>query len=123
MKKNLITAAICILLGASAWAAGDENEADNTGKNKRDRSEQAKTSGSQSESKSDINITATIRRAVVKDDSLSMNAKNVKIITENGDVTLRGPVKSEEEKKKIGDYAKSGGANKVHNDLEIEKAK
>ncbi len=52
-----------------------------------------------------------------------MNAKNVKIITQNGDVTLRGPVKSADEKKKIGDYAKSGGAKNVHNDLEIEKAK
>lgn len=101
MKKNLITVSVCLLLGVSAWAAGDKNEADHTGKNQRDRSEEMKTSGNQSEEKSDINMTAAIRRAVVKDDALSMNAKNVKIITENGDVTLRGPVKSEDEKKKL----------------------
>jgi osmotically-inducible protein OsmY len=57
----------------------------------------------------------------MKDDSLSMTAKNVKIITENGMVTLRGPVKSEAEKNKIGQLAKSAaGRMKIDNQLEVK---
>src|SRR5450432_5928 len=104
-----ITFAICSLsLAARLWAA-DEN-ADNTDKNKRDRTGQTITAGDQSNSRDDIDLAAAIRRAVVKDDKLSMMAKNVKIITNSGEVTLRGPVKSEAEKKEIGELAKTGGA-------------
>ena len=119
MKKLLLTFACCLSIGAAALAA-DDQKADNTGKNTRDRSPEAKTAGDQSESKGDIQISAAIRRAVVKDGSLSMAAHNVKIITVNGETTLRGPVKSKEEKKKLAQYAEQGGASKVINQLEIE---
>src|SRR4051794_11794564 len=72
-------------------------ERDNTGVNARDRSEATKTPINQNENQKDIDITANIRKRVV-DTKMSVNAQNVKIITQDGKVTLRGPVKSEEEK-------------------------
>ena len=70
---------------------------DNTEVNVRDRTEAAKTPIDQNENQKDIDITANIRKRVV-DTKMSVNAQNVKIITQDGKVTLRGPVKSEEEK-------------------------
>jgi osmotically-inducible protein OsmY len=98
--------------------------ADNTAKNERDRSGETKTSGDQSENPADIKITAAIRRAVVGDGSLSMTAKNVKIITANGVVTLRGPVNTAEEKAKIAQLATANaGKAKIENQLEVKAAK
>lgn len=102
----------------------DEHPADNTAENARDRSGETKTSGDQSESAEDIKITAAIRRAVVADKSLTLTATNVKIITANGVVTLRGPVNTAAEKAKIGDLAKkNAGKAKVENQLEVKEAK
>lgn len=95
-------------------------EPDNSGRNVRDRDDQNKTPGDQSESEADRAITQNIRQAVTADDSLSTNAKNVKIITSDGTVTLRGPVKSEKEKADIEAKAKQvAGVKKVDNQLEI----
>ncbi|MDQ6765713.1 MAG: BON domain-containing protein [Verrucomicrobiota bacterium] len=97
---------------------------DNTGKNTRDRSGETKTSGDQSNSPEDIKMTAAIRRAVVDDKSLSILAKNVKIITANGVVTLRGPVKTAAEKMTIGQLAmKNAGKVKIENQLEVKNSK
>ena len=104
--------------------ATDNTPADNTAKNERDKSGDTKTSGDQSNSPEDIKITAAIRRAVVADKSLSMTAKNVKIITANGVVTLRGPVNNASEKATIGKLAKSGaGKLKIDNQLEVKASK
>jgi osmotically-inducible protein OsmY len=81
-------------------------EPDNTGRNVGDRGGETKTPGDQSESEADRTITQTIRKALTADDSLSTNAKNVKIITNDATVTLRGPVKSEKEKTDIEAKAK-----------------
>ena len=99
---------------------GEAHEADNTGVNARDDKESSKTPFDQGSSEKDRDITAKIRRQVVEDDSLSMNAHNVKIITENGKVTLRGPVKSEAERKQVAQKAMqiAGNAN-VMNELEV----
>ena len=95
-------------------------EPDNSGRNVRDRDDQNKTTGYQSENEADRTITQNIRRAVTADDSLSTNAKNVKIITNNGTVTLRGPVKSEKEKAEIEAKAKQvAGVKSVDNQLEV----
>ena len=95
-------------------------EPDNSGRNVRDRDDQNKTTGDQSENEADRTITQNIRRAVTADDSLSTNAKNVKIITNNGTVTLRGPVKSEKEKAEIEAKAKQvAGVKSVDNQLEV----
>jgi len=83
-----------------------------------------KASGDQSNSPEDVKITATIRRAIVKDHSLSATAKNVKIITADGVVTLRGPVQNEAEKTKIAELAQSAAGNaKIDNQLEVKASK
>ncbi|HEV8052941.1 MAG TPA: BON domain-containing protein [Parachlamydiaceae bacterium] len=74
---------------------------DNTGKNVRDRDTMVRTPLDQSETEADRTITQRIRQAIMSDDSLSTNAKNIKIITINGVVTLRGPVATPEEKANI----------------------
>ena len=133
--KRLTSIALSIVLGATAAgftgvarAAGDdadqatdanEYEPDNTGRNVRDRDDQRPTSGDQSESEQDRKLSQQIRKAIVDDDSLSTSAHNVKIITIDGVVTLRGPVKNSEERTSIGAKAiKIAGAGKVKNQLE-----
>jgi hyperosmotically inducible periplasmic protein len=97
-----------------------QTEPDNSGRNVRDRNDQTKTSGDQSENEADRTITQNIRQAVTADDSLSTNAKNVKIVTNDGVVTLRGPVKSEQEKAQIESKAKQiAGVKSVANQLEV----
>jgi len=92
-----------------------------TAVNVRDRAPDAMTAGEQSNAKSDVALTRKIRRAVVKDHSLSMLAHNVKIVTANGNVTLRGPVNSEAEKVSIASKAKAiAGAGNVDNQLEVK---
>jgi osmotically-inducible protein OsmY len=97
----------------------------NTGRNVRDRDNELKsnattTAGDQSENEQDRTITENVRKAVSSDDALSTNAKNVKIITNNGTVTLRGPVKSQKEKVDIEAKAKQiAGVKNVDNQLEI----
>ncbi len=94
---------------------------DNTAVNKRDRDSAAKTPLDQNENKLDIGITADIRKRVV-DTKMSVNAQNVKIITQDGKVTLRGPVKTADEKNRIEEIARSvAGENNVDSQLEIEK--
>lgn len=94
---------------------------DNSAVNVRDRAPDAMTAGEQSNAKNDVELTRQIRRAVVKDDSLSMQAHNVKIVVSNGAVTLRGPVKTEQEKVAIANKAQAiAGPNKVDNQLEVE---
>lgn len=99
---------------------GDAADIDNTARNLRDKEGNTLTAGDQGNSPGDIAITADIRKAVMARDGLSVNAQNVKIITINGRVTLRGPVNSEEERTIIGDIA--GGvveASAVDNQLEV----
>ena len=94
---------------------------DNSAVNVRDRNPNAMTAGEQSSAKSDVELTRAIRQAIVKDDSLSMLAHNVKIVAANGAVTLRGPVNSEQERVAIASKAQAiAGPNKVENQLEVK---
>jgi hyperosmotically inducible periplasmic protein len=80
------------------------------------------TASDESENEADRKITQQIRQAVTKDDSLSTSAQNVKIITQDGKVTLRGIVKSDSEKQKIGEMAKkASGVKNVENLLTVSK--
>jgi len=100
--------------------AAEPAAADNTEKNERDRKASALTPGDQGESEADRTITQRIRQGVVGDDGLSTTATNVKIITVNGVVTLRGPVKNAEERSTIGAIAQRvAGVTRVDNQLEI----
>jgi len=94
---------------------------ENTEVNVRDKDNATLTPEDQKENESDIKITAAIRQAIIKNESLSVNAQNVKIITRNGVVTLRGPVESKKESKKLKKIAKhTPGVLKVDNQLEIK---
>lgn len=91
----------------------------NTGVNARDRGTTAKTPFDQSENKTDIKITADIRKRVV-DSKMSSEAHNVKIITQDGKVTLRGPVTTEDEKQTIEKIAENvAGADNIDSQLEV----
>ena len=127
--KRITLSVLCISALTFSSYAEDKNSAgkpaaDNTAKNERDASGDTKTSGDQSESPEDIKVTAAIRRAIVADDSLSMTATNVKIITADGKVTLRGPVKTAAEKTKIAQLAKkNAGKATINNQLEVKESK
>lgn len=100
------------------------DDADNTKMNKPNRQGGGVTADQQSHKESDREITRQIRKAVTDDDSLSTYAHNVKIITNNGKVVLKGPVRSNEEKQSIGDKAASvAGAGNVTNSLTIKPKK
>lgn len=95
--------------------------ADNTGINARDRSGASATSSSQSNSESDVKLAAAVRRSLTKDSSLSVSAHNVKVIARNGAVTLRGPVKSEDERARVESNVRSvEGVSEVTNELEVK---
>ncbi len=98
--------------------------ADNTKTNKRDRSKAEPTADQGKNNMADREIMQKIRRAVVEDKSLSTYAHNVKIVAQNGKVTLKGPVRSEEEKKAIEQKAiEVAGAGNVVNELTIKAAR
>ena len=102
-------------------AASDSAEADNTKRNSAEENKNTDTAEKQSNNKDDLALTQKIRQEVVKDGSLSMIAKNIKIIVREGKVMLRGPVDSKQEKDTIG--AKAGqiaGTNQVNNKLEVK---
>ena len=128
--KQITLSLLCIsALTLSAYAqetkeAADKTAVDNSARNERDASGDTQTSGDQSNKPEDIKITAAIRRAIIADDSLTMTATNVKIITAEGIVTLRGPVKTDEEKMKIAQIAqKEAGSMKIDNQLEVKESK
>jgi len=109
------------------WAQQDNSgqvPADNTKINQRDRNPSEPTADQQKENTNDRQLTQQIRRALVKDKSLSADANNVKIITQNGSVTLKGAVKSEDEKQAIESKATEiAGTGKVNNELQVAPSK
>ncbi len=121
MKKWLVFSLMSLALCSCESNSSSKNyNADNTGKNVRDQEVNAKTADNQSESEADREITQLIRQAIVGDANLSTNAKNIKIITINGKVTLKGPVNSEAEKADVEKKVKAvKGVLKVDNQLEI----
>jgi hyperosmotically inducible periplasmic protein len=94
--------------------------ADNTGRNIGDGDAMALTPGDQAETQADIEITRQIRRALTQHEDLSTTAKNVKIITANGQVVLRGPVNSIKEQQQIVQIAQEvDGVAVVDSELEL----
>jgi len=93
---------------------------DNTAVNQRDADGATKTPIDQNENQADINTTAEIRKRILDTKDMSVNARNAKVITANGKVTLRGPVDSEAERETIGKIAADvAGAGNVDNQLEL----
>src|SRR6476646_7599056 len=135
MKILLLPAIASILLVCSSQgqqapatrsdpAASDSTKADNTKRNSSEQNKNTDTAEKQSNSKDDLALTQKIRQAVMKDGSLSMNAKNVKIIAQDGQITLKGPVDSQQEEDTIGTKAgEIAGKDKVDNQLEVKAKK
>ena len=125
MKRTLLALACLSALSLAAFAADNEKtKPDNTATNERDRSGENKTSGDQSNSSADLKITQVIRQALMKDGELSTIAKNIKIITANGQVTLRGPVKTAQEKARIDQLARSAaGGAQIDDQLDVKGSK
>jgi hyperosmotically inducible periplasmic protein len=94
---------------------------DNTAKNQRDRSKSEVTADQQKENKSDRELARQIRRVLVEDKSLSTYAHNIKVIAQNGQVTLKGPVRSDEEKQTVEAKAAqvAGGADRIKSEIEV----
>jgi hyperosmotically inducible periplasmic protein len=104
--------------------ASDAIAADNTKQNSSEQNKNTETAEKQSNSKDDLALTQKVRQAVMKDGGLSMNAKNVKIIAQDGKITLKGPVDSQQEKDTIGSEAgEIAGKGKVDNQLEVKAEK
>ena len=127
--KNTIRTFLCIglLLGVGVLTHAQEpnNQAppasDNTKTNQRDRSANEPTADQQRNTRSDRDITQQIRRSIMNDKSLSTYAHNIKVITQQGQVTLKGPVQSEDEKKSIeAKAAEVVGGNKVSSELNVK---
>ena len=115
----------CLLGGAwtltFAQDAAQQMPADNTKVNERDRNSAEPTADQQNNTVSDRDLTQQIRQSLMKDKSLSTDAHNVKIISQNGMVTLKGPVSSEQEKRAIEAKATAvAGPDKVTSELEVK---
>jgi len=124
MSSDRCFAMVCGFCMAAATLAFGQ-QPDNTKMNKMDRSNTAVTADQQKMNSGDRELTRKIRQAVMADKNLSTYAHNVKIISQNGKVTLRGPVRSEEEKSTIASKAAdvAGGANNVDNQLTVKPSK
>jgi len=110
-----------LCIGPAIAQSTTNPQADNTKVNKQDRAPGAVTADQQKMNQPDRKITQEIRKAVMADKSLSTYAHNVKIVTQNGSVTLKGPVRSDEEKKTIVAKATEvAGAGKVTDELTVK---
>ena len=116
------TALLAGLLAVTTVNAQTTEAADNTKANATDRNTEAKTPVDQSNDKDSIEVTAGIRRAVLDDKSLSTSAHNIKIVTDGDVVTLRGPVESADEKKRVEALAmKAATGKQVRNEISIAR--
>lgn len=126
MLKMLRLLVVLVLAGSVGllWAQQQSEPAtapDNTKVNERDRDKAEPTADQQKENKSDRELARQVRRALVKDKSLSTYAHNIKVIAQSGVVTLKGPVHSEQEKQAIEAKAAeaAGGKEKVKSEIDI----
>jgi len=123
--RGLQACAVAVVLSCGSLTLAQDQStpssanADNSAQNKNHQT----TAEQQSENTSDRMLTKKVRQALVADKSLSTYAHNVKIIAQNGNVTLKGPVHSEEEKQSIASKAAevAGGPDKVTNDLTVKQ--
>ena len=112
-----------LLFGSSLIAYGQSDpKPDNTKVNKRDRQPGEATADKQKMNKADRELTQNIRKAIIADKSLSTYAHNIKVISQDGVVTLKGPVHTEEEKKSIEAKATevAGSSAKVNNEITVK---
>ena len=102
-------------------ATSGHQPADNTKTNQRDRNQNEPTADQQKENGTDRVLAQQVRRALLKDKSLSTYAHNIKVIAQNGVVTLKGPVQSDQEKQAIEAKAAevAGGPDKIKSEIDV----
>jgi hyperosmotically inducible periplasmic protein len=129
VKRKITNIVTGIIVTGGLWSAGgiplqsDQTAPDNTKANQQDRTAQSPSADQAKNNSSDREVMKQIRREVVQDKSLSSYAHNVKIVSKNGKVTLRGPVQSDQEKQTIEQYAKKyAGDQNVSNELSVKGA-
>ena len=125
MKHSQIALTIlcCVAAPLISYGQASDTKADNTKVNKRDRSSGEVTADQQKSNAADRRLTKKIRQSVLADKSLSTYAHNIKIISQNGAVTLKGPVKSDDEKKAIvaKAVAVTGSADRVTDQMSVKQ--
>lgn len=129
-RKHICRNVLCVsllFLGCAALGIAQSSTdqsapaSDNTKMNQRDRNPNEMTADQQQSNRSDRDLTQQIRKAIVADKNFSTYAHNVKVITQNGQVTLKGPVRSEEEKRAVeARAAEVAGAGKVTSELTVK---
>jgi osmotically-inducible protein OsmY len=115
----LVVAAGLISVSSPALSAQDSaTKPDNSAQNKKPGA----TSDNQPNASADRQLAATIRKAIIADKDLSTYGHNIKVVVSGGTVTLKGPVKSEDEKRKVNsDVASVADSSKIDDQLTIMK--
>jgi osmotically-inducible protein OsmY len=108
---------------AVAQTSDPATQPDNTKTNQRDRDPNQPTADKQSNDRNDRMLTRNIRRALMADKSLSTNAHNIKVISQNGIVTVKGPVNSDDERRAViaKAVAVAGSADKVTDQISVKQ--
>jgi hypothetical protein len=123
IRAFLFTGALAVSAGV-AFAQTPQTPPDNTKVNTRDRAKGAVTADQQKENAGDRELTQKIRKSLMADKSLSTYAHNVKVVAQGGQVTLKGPVRTEDEKRNVEAKAvEVAGAGHVVNQISIAPAK
>jgi len=124
IRATILIVALTGVWSVSAVSASAQTQPDNSKVNTRDRDKAAVTADQQKENAADRDLTQKIRRTLRQDKTLSSYARNVKIVTQAGRVTLKGPVRSEDEKQTVERAAAEvAGADHVTNELSIAPKK
>ena len=122
-SKVIVTTLFCVAAVISYGQTPDTStKPDNTKVNKRDRNAGEVTADQQKVNATDQDLTKRIRQSIMSDKSLSTYAHNIKIISQNGAVTLKGPVKSDDEKKAVMAKAVAvAGTEKVTDQISVKQ--
>jgi hyperosmotically inducible protein len=128
VSRTILQICLCVCLVGGAWtiahgqdSSGQQPAPDNTKTNQRDTNKAEPTADQQKENQSDREMTRQIRKSIAQDKTLSTYAHNVKIISQDGVVTLKGPVRSDEEKTAVeAKAADVAGKDKVTSQLEVK---
>jgi hyperosmotically inducible protein len=121
--RVFLSIAFCAASLAVAQTPDPATQPDNTKTNQRDRDPSQATADQQKNDRSDRMLTKNIRRSIMADKSLSTNAHNLKIISQNGTVTVKGPVNSEDERRAViaKAVAVAGSADKVTDQISVKQ--
>jgi len=121
---RLVSLGTILAMGGLVYAQDQPTKPDNTKANKKDRSDAAVTADKQKMNASDRELAQKIRKAIVADKTLSTYAHNVKVVARDGSVTLKGPVRSAEEKAAVEAKATEvAGAGKVTSEITVAPKK